>query len=792
MFNNYLRVALRNITRHKGYAAVNIAGLALGMASAILILLYVQNELSYDNYCEGSSRNIFRVIAERRTSAGTKFDAVTPPPLAPALSSGYSSITTAVRLLNMDNPLPMVKSPSGNSSYYEKKFFFADPGMFKIFAAKFIEGDPWTSLEDPNSAVITEKTAHKYFGEEDALGKTLRLNNIIDLQVTGVIKDYPLNSSVSPEILVSFSTIDGWLGKNFTENWQNNTCETYILVKEDPGALAGSMKDFVGRHFDKSNPLKNFALQPLNRIHLYSREDYKMSSGGDIRTIYILSAIAFFILLISCFNYVSLTTAQFIKRIKEAGIRKLLGATKRQLFAQFLSEGFIMTFTALITALIIAASVLPNFKVITGADIAAGAQNLTGMIFYSSCFMLLAGFLSGIYPAFYLSSFNASGAVKGISKISRTSIRKGLIVVQFALTNLLIAGSCVVYSQLRYMQDKDLGLDADHVIIVPVRDEVMRSNQEPVKARLMESPFIQNVGAASLLPAGPVGKTRYKAGGMQDASTMSMLWVNHDFIKAMGISLSAGRDFSRDFATDALEAFIINEEASASLGYLKPSDAVGKNFELVGNVKGNIIGVVKNFHYKSMENRIEPLVIRIWPWLNYLVVRVNGRNIEPALGAIKSVWSEFDKDHPFDYSFLNENFGRFYGKERALERIAVTFTLVALFIACMGLFSLSAFTTGQRRKETGIRKVLGASPSSIIGIHLKDVLTLVASAIIIACPAGYYLISGWLRNYAYRIDLSVWFFILAGLVSIAAAMLAVSYHSIKASRISVTELLHYE
>jgi putative ABC transport system permease protein len=791
MLQNYLRVALRNIIRHKGYASVNIAGLALGMASVILILIYVQNELSYDSYGE-RSRNIFRVIGERRTKDGTKFDAVTPPPLAPALSSDYSSITTAVRLLNMDNPLPMIKPQSSTVSYYEKKLFFADPGMFKIFIAKFIEGNPETSLKNPNSVVITEKTAFKYFGEENAFGKILRLNNAIDLQITGVIKDYPFNSSVSPEILVSFSTLDGWLGKNFTENWQNNTCETYILVNGNTGALAGSMKDFIVRHFEKSNPLKNLALQPLSRIHLYSREDYKISSGGDIRYIYILSAIAMFILLISCFNYVSLTTAQFIKRIKEAGIRKLLGATRRQLFSQYLSEGFILTFTGLIAALIIAAVILSKFKTITGSDIAFGEGSLTRMILLPSVFTLLAGFLSGIYPALYLSSFNASGAVKGISKISRTSIRRGLIIVQFALTNLLIVGSCVVYSQLHYMEEKDLGLDADRVIIVPIRDEGMRVNQEPVKARLMESPFIQNVGAASLLPAGPVGNTRYKVEGQPEVNTMPILWVNYDFIKAMGISLAAGRDFSKDYATDSSEAYIINEEASESFGFKKPADAVGKSFEILGSKKGNIIGVVKNFHYKSLQNRIEPLVIRIWPWLNYLVVKVKDKNIEPALGAIRSALIEFDKDHPFDFSFLNENFGKFYGKERTLEKTALSFTGVAIFIACMGLFSLSAFTSGQRKKETGIRKVLGASASSIASLQFKQYLIMVAVAIFISVPASFYFMSDWLRSYAYRIELSVWFFICAGVISTVSALLAVGYHAIKSSRANPIEALRYE
>lgn len=793
MFKHYLKTTFRNFIRYKGYTSINIFGLAIGMAGCVLILFYVLHELSFNDFHKNSER-IYRLVAEKKAPAGTSIDAVTPPPLAAALTNDFPEVTNCVRFLNTDNPLPLISS--GTKRFYEKQVYFVDSGIFDVFTIPFIIGNAQNALQEPNSVVITENITAKYFGTDNPVGKTLQLNNHLDLKVSGVIKNFPSNSTINADFLVSFSTLYSWVGKDFVENWNNNMCQTYVLLDKNTqdNLLAKRLPEFISKHVDKSNPLKNIYLQPLNRIHLYSRVDYNLSSEGDIRYIYLLTAIALFILLVACFNYVSLTTTQLMLRSKEIGIRKLLGSTNKQITFKFLGEGLFFTILALVIALIVVVIALPSIQNTIGRNFSIDYLKHWKMIAIPAALILLIGLLAGSFPAFNISSLQPVNALKANMRTGagKVTLRKILVVIQFALTNLLIIGSLVIYKQIAFMHDKNLGFDASQVIVVPIRDEGLRQNQDAAKQRLLQFAGVQQVGAAALLPGGPVGKTRFRVQGISETSTMSMLWVDYDFIKTLGLKLTAGRGFSKDFTSDASEGFIINEEAVKRLGFKNSADAIGKSFELPGSKKGNIIGVVNNFHLTSFQSKIEPVVLHIWQWLNYLLVRTDVKHISNIIDNLKNIWNEFEPSYPFEFSFLNDNFAKFYEKENQLEKISAGFTFIALLIACLGLFSLSAFITERKTKEIGIRKVLGASIAGVLATQLKEFFALIFIAMIVAFPIGFYVMTNWLQNYAYHIgiDFSTIFF--TGGISLTTAIFTVSYHVIKAAVANPVESLRYE
>lgn len=793
MFAIYLKIALRNLLRSKGYSLVSIFGLAIGMACCILILLYVQHELTFDQSHENSSR-IYRLVTERKTPSGISRDISNSPPLALALANDFPQITQSVRFLSIDNPTPLVSY--GSARFYEKRLFFVDPNVFSIFTIPFLRGDFKTALEKPNSVVITEETARKYFGENNPLGKTLTLNTTINFEVTGVVQNTPLNSTVQFDFLTSFSTLSAWLGKDFVENWQNNSCQTYILLSEGASseALTPQLPGFIEKHFGKENSLKGIFLQPLNRIHLYSFPDYGLSSGGDIQYVYLLSAVAVFILLIACINVMNLTTARLVLRSREVGIRKLIGASKKQLVQQFLLETLLLTSMASLIAVALVELGLPQLSAIIGKNLAGFYAGKWNMWLGPIGIVLLVSIVCGGYPAFVLSSLNAVHSLKGLFSAGskRIFFRKALVVFQFALTIALMIGTGVIYNQLEFMRNKPLGFDKDQVIIAPIRDQSLRQNIEPLKSRLLQRAGILQVGGAALLPGGPVGKTRFRAQGVSETGTMSMLWVDYDFVKTLNIVMVAGRDFSKDFTTDASEAFILNEEAVKRLGWSSVQDAIGKSFELTGGKKGAIIGVVKDFNFVSLHQKIEPLVMHPWPWLNYVLVRADASHFGDVLNDMKNIWTEFEPSNPFTFVFLSDNFDRYYQIDKQLGQLFSYFALLAIVVACSGLFSLAAFTMEQRTKEIGIRKVLGASVLNIVGLLSNEFVTLVLMANVIAWPVAYYAMNRWLRDFAYRVDIGMVVFVFAGVLALTIALATVSYQAIKAALSNPVEALRYE
>lgn len=793
MFRNYLIVAMRNLQKKKSYSIINIIGLAIGIACCILIFLYVQNELSFDKYHENADR-IYRLVLERHAAEMMSLDVSAPPPLAPAMTNDFTHIIHAVRFLNTDNPTPLVSQ--GDKRFYERHFFFVDPNVFDVFTIPFLQGDPKKSLQNPNSIVITEETARKYFGDENPLGKTFTFNNTLDLEVTGVVQNLPSNSTLKFDFLASFSTLYGWLGREFLDNWQNNLCQTYLLLSDNvsPDVLAQQLPGFIKKYLGEDNSLKKINLQPLTRIHLYSYQDYQLPHGGDIRYMYLLSAVALFILIISCINFMNLSTAQSIERSREVGIRKVIGATKNQLIRQFFGETLLSTILALLIAIIMAELCLPSFNKLIGSDIAMNySQNLNlwiGLIGLG----LSVGFFSGSYPAFFLSGFQPIHTLKKRIRTShsRVSLKQVLVIVQFTLTIILIIGTMVVNDQIRFMQNKQLGFDKDQVIVIPIRDQILRQNPEPLKTELRQHPGILQVGASALLPGGPVGRTRFRTEAASEGATMSMLWVDYDFIKTLGIELIAGRDFSPEFQTDATEAVILNEEAIRQIGWSNPDEAIGKSFELVGSKKGKIIGVVRDFNVASLHRKIEPLVLHEWPWLNYILVRVAAPHLPSILDDLKNTWQEFDPDHPFTYTFLDDRFDQFYKSEKQLGKISGLFSLLAISIASIGLLSLVAFDVEQRTKEIGVRKVLGASVANIVKIFTMGFVKLIFLANVIAWPIAYFVLKNWLQNLAYRINIGVITFLLCGALVLIIVLLTISYQSIKVALMNPIKTLRYE
>lgn len=793
MFTNYLKVALRNLLRRKGYFFNIVAGLAVGMACCILILLNVQHELSFDRYHANSER-IYRLVAERKAREGTSMDVATPPPLALALLNDFPQINQATRFLSVDNPTPLISNRE--TRFYEKRFFFVDPSVFEVFTIPYLAGDQKTALQKPNSVVIAGETAKRYFGEESPLGKTLIFNNDLKLEVTGVVKNAPATSTLQFDFLASFSTLYGWLGKEFVDNWQNNMCQSFVLLSENSStkALEPLLPGFIEKHLSESNTLQKIHFQPLNRIHLFSFQEYGLPGGGDIQQVYLLSLVAVFVLLIACVNFNGLTTARMVPRSKEVGIRKLIGAERRQLVYQFLQESLLLVIIAVFLAIGMVELSIPYLDALIGIDLAANSARNWWMWLGPITIVSFVGFLSGSYPAFVLSSLGPISSLKGQLKTGPKAVlfRKGSVVFQFTLTITLIIATWAVHNQLDFIQNKNLGFDKDQVVVAPIRDQSLRQNPDPIKNRLLQRPGVLMVGAAALLPGGPVGKTRFRAQGIADERTMSMLWVDRDFVKTLNIHLVAGRDFSEDFATDASEGFILNEEAVRQLGWSTPDDAIGKSFELPGSKKGTIIGVVKNFNFVSLRGKIDPLVLHLWPWLNYILVRVDPHRSASVLSDMMAIWNEFDPRDPFTYSFLNENFDRFYQNDKRLGQVFLGFAFLAIVIACSGLFSLSAFTAEQRTKEIGVRKVLGASAASVVGLLTREFVLLVLLANLFAVPVAYFAMNRWLQDFAYRITLGVGTFLLAGGLALVIALLTVSAQTIKTAMANPVDALRYE
>jgi len=789
MLKNYLKIILRNIRKHKVYSFINITGLSIGMACCILILFWVQDELSYDRF-HNNIDELHRVVQHQHYSDGALFPvAVTPEPMGPAFKAEYPEILEYTRF----RPFGSVLIEHKDNAYYEKGFGFADSSFFRMFTFAFIQGDPRTALNGLNSVVITQQMANKYFGDDDPLGKTLTLNNQVDFMVTGVIEKVPPNSHLQFDFMGSFSRLFSDLG--WSGGWWNNSYYTYVQVVKDCDIPSINSKIFEYLKKINERSSAKFFLQPVKDIHLYSSYAIDLEGHSESKSVYvtIFSMIAGFVLLIGCINFMNLTTARSANRAKEIGLRKVVGAKRMDLMKQFFGESMLLTLIALLIAIILVWLALPAFNELSGKQVGFGLFNHPKIIFGLVIIVLTTGVVSGSYPAIFLSSLQPVKTFKDASRSGTmgSHLRKGLVVLQFSLSIILIMGALTVYHQLDFMQNKKLGYDQDHILHFRKRGN-LNSQYESFKNELSQNPNILGVTTSSDLPTYTVHSTSaiaWEGKGPDDRVLMHRFSVDHDYIKTFGIEMIEGRDFSKEITTDTEAGYVVNEEAVKQMGLDSP---IGKRFTLY-NFEGQIIGVMKNFHFKSLHVKIEPLVLKIRPsWDRYVFVRVRSEDMSSNIKFIEKVHQRFNTDYPFEFTFLEDTIDRLYREERRISRVVQYFTCLALFISCIGLFGLAAFMAEQRTKEIGIRKVLGSSVSGIVLILSKAFAKWVLVANVLAWPTAYFLLNRWLQNFAYRTSLPWWIFFLSGWIALMVALVTVSYQSIRASLVNPVEALKYE
>lgn len=806
MLKNYLKIALRNLLKYKVYSFINVLGLAVGMASCILILLYVRDELSYDRHHEHAEQ-IYRVTREWFNSDGSTSLHLghVAPPIGPLLKNDFPDILQMARINSGGNPLLRYQ----DQVFQEERFYFADPNIFEIFTLPLLHGDPKQALAGPNSVVLTPAMAKKYFGSAEPLGKVINFNQQVDLKVTGVMQEIPANSHFHFDFLGSLKLPEQIFGEREFKNWSSNNYATYLLFSKNYSTanFLQAIPAFIGRHHpdgEKAIPQTTLHLQRLTDIHLHSQLDSEIEANGNMMYVYIFAAIAVFLLLIACINFMNLATARSANRAREVGLRKVVGAERQQLIKQFLGETVVLAFIALLLAVVFVELALPQFNAFAGKELALRSQSALFIFGSLLGVALFVGIVAGSYPAFFLSHFQPVAVLKG-QKIGSTKsrFRSMLVVFQFAISIILIVGMGVVYNQLEYCRTKNLGLNKEHIVVLPVSagEEIARRYPD-MRNQLLQHPHIAGVAASKRVPSGRLLDS--SGGRLLDGEKSTPLEfrianvrVDHNFIPTYGMQMAAGRNFSTAFPTDSTEAFILNETAVKKIGWAAPETAVDKPFEY-GNRQGRIIGVVKDFNYESLHQPITPIVMLIAP-SSFNTVSVKIRANRPAdlaatLDFLKQKWQEYRPDFPFQYSFLDERYERLYQSEHRLGQIFGTFSLLAVFIACLGLFGLASYTAEQRTKEIGIRKVLGASVGNIVLLLSKEFTRLVTVATFVSWPLAYYAMNRWLQEFAYRINLhqQSGTFLLAAALALAIALLTVSFQSIKAALGNPIKALRYE
>ena len=775
MIKNYVLVLIRNFKRNTIYAAVNVLGLAIGLACCIDIGFYIHHEMSFDRLHQNGDR-IFRILRETGDRDNRRFTISCPSPLGAAIRENLPGISKVVRLMNPDNPPPVISYR--NRKFYEENFYFVDTDFLSVFGFQLLAGDNRTVLSEPFSTVIAESVSKKYFGNEDPIGKILKFKNHLDLKVTGVVQDMPATSSLQCEFLTSFSTIQVWLGKANLDNWDISMYSTYVLLEN--GATVqpfyeGRLLDIPVRQGERIH------FQPMRRIHLFSQRDYGIESAGNINEVYGYFVIAILVLFVACINFINLATAQSLQRATEVGLRKVVGAQMWQLIIQHLGEAVSYVFLALVVAICL----LENFSLTQDVFETGAILNLSSweVISVLCALGLLIGITAGIYPAFVISSSTPDQILKSeFSVRSKSSFRNSLVIIQFTVLAILLVGTFVTGDQISHLRNQNPGFDAEQVIVVPLRSDDLRKNPGPVKGVLQKHPNINYVSSAGLLPGGPVTSGMFRVNRRAEIR-MDVLWVDYDFIETLGVDLAAGRDFSRAFAGDQREAFILNETAVRYAGYDNARSAIGQPLQKVSDGKivdrGSIIGVVRDFNFKSFKRRISPLVIRIKTWPTYLLIKCTADDLSETIESIETTMQSFDTDHPFEYSFLDQKFDASYHREEKQKRLFSLFSMLAIFVGAIGMFGLSFYTANVRKREVGVRKVFGASVMNLLIMLGRETLGLILAANAIAWPIAYLVMQSWLEDFAYRTDLDLSPFILTICITIALGILTISYQSLK-------------
>lgn len=798
MIKNYFKVAWRSLVKNKVYSLLNIMGLAISLSCFILITLYVLDELSYDKFHDKSER-IYRLNSDLAMGGEIQRLPFTSDMMGPTLVQDYPQVEESVRVYNSNGSKLLKK---GAEYIKESRVAHADSTFFKVFTLPLIAGDPNTALKGPTTVVVSETSAYKYFGKSDVIGESLETLQGTIYTITGVMKDIPANSHFNFDFIFSMDNDIYNFGNFISHNFH-----TYLLLREGTGPkeVEANFDEYLDRYvqpvakqilninsmeeFKAAGNMLEYSLFPITRIHLHSDRMMEIRPGGSIQYVYIFSAVALFILLIACVNFMNLSTARSAGRAKEVGIRKVLGSARNQLITQFLSEAVLMAVIAMIIAIVLAFLAIPTFNEVAAKSLSLNRVLQPDMLLVLIALPFIVGFLAGSYPALFLSAFNPVQVLKGKLNLGAKggTFRNVLVVFQFTTSIILIIGTIIIYQQLEYIQNKNLGFNKDQVLIVN-EAYVLGPQVQTFKNEILEMPGVQSGTLSSYLPISSSSRSDdvFSKGRMmttENAFGMQRWKVDHDYINTLGLELMEGRDFSKNFSTDST-AIILNETAARMVG---TGNVVGSklygvtNFETGELSEYEIIGVVNNFHFETLRENIGPLALLLEPSTGHATFKVNAASIPQVLAGLSDKWSTMSSGTPLNYKFMDEAFDEMYRTERRLSNIALIFSILAILVACLGLFGLSTFIAEKRTKEIGIRKVLGATVSGLVKMLSKDFLILVLIAFVIATPIAWYGMQLWLQDFVYRIEISWLYFLVAGLLAVFIALGTVSYHSIKAA-----------
>ena len=804
MLKNYLKITIRSLTKNKLFSIVNILGLTIGITCFILIGLFVLDELTYDSFNTNADR-IFRLNSHYKVG-DNKFNlANSPMPLADALASEYPEIEKIARVLPGNN----IYVKKENNYIKEERFFYADSSLFDIFTIDFLRGNPETALKQPNSVVITTNTAEKYFSSENPVGKRITLSNGMEFLITGVVKPVPENSHFEFDFVASLSS----LPESNKANWFGQFVHTYVLTNKGvtakelnkkiysvaekhlgpiiKSAFGVSYKEFLNNGNDFS-----FTFVPLRSIHLYSKVFNELKEAGDINTVYLFSTIAFLILIIASINFINLSTARSTKRANEIGVRKVLGSNKTQLIKQFLSESVLLSLIAVIISIMLVEIALPYFNNLTGKEL---SLNLSGNVFVIPGLILLAlvvGIAAGLYPSLMLASFKPVVVLKSKAAVhsKKSGLRKSLVIFQFATSVVLFVGTFVIYSQMQYIKNKNLGFNKDHVLVIKNVND-LGTKQFAFADAVKENANVLDASLSTGLPDYNLTANIYKKKGENNPYTLVTLPVDYNYLSTYQLKLEEGRFFLKNISSDTL-SIILNEAAVKKLDYKNPLNS--ELLTTLGNENGatplKIIGIVKDFHMQTLKYEIRPaaLILLNTPEAYFLSVKISSNNIKRTIEYISNKWKEFGQVKPMEYSFFDDNFNELYKSEIQSEKVFTIFALLAIVIACLGLLGLTAFTAEQRKKEIGIRKVLGATVTNIVAMLSKEFLILIAAANVIAWPVSYYLMNKWLEDFAYKTEIGIGVFLISGLAVLVIALITISFQAVKAAISNPVNSIRYE
>ena len=811
MIKSYLKITFRHLLRRKGYLFINTAGLAIGLATSILILLFVRDELSYDRHHENADK-IYRISLIVNMQGSYLHAPITPAPMAAAILEDLPEVKSVVRLFGF-NSAPSLRS--GDRSYIERNIVYADSSVFDVFTFNMLRGDKRNALNRPNTLVLTESAAFKYFGNEDPLGKTLELGNDRDLyEVTGIMEDPPGTSHFSFDVMASFLSVPD----HQSHTWISNFCHTYILLEDfaNPDRLEakfpGMLETYLGPQIEtmmgttleeihETGGVWGYHLQPLTRIHLHSNLQGEIQSNGNITTVRVFSLIALLILVIAGINYTNLSTARSAGRAKEIGLKKIAGSGKSQLIYQFLGESVFLSIISMFIAMCLVEIFMPAFNNIAGKNLQV--QYFT--TWYTLPFLLLVsitvGFFSGSYPAFILSSFSPLNVLKGKlhSGMKNSRFRGFLVAFQFVITIVLLISTFTVNRQINFINSKDLGMNPENVLVIHRFRSVPEENREAFSRELTSYSGIVAASIARSIPGKLFVGDAFRRDGAasNEQHVISNGWVDHDYARVLELELVEGRFFSHDFASDSL-AVVVNETAVRAMGYEDPvgkkliNTGQGGTMEAPEDLAFAIIGVVRDFHFQSLHQSINPLVLSPGTQGNYLIVRIAEGEEAGAIDIVRNRWNDFVDDQPLDYSFLSDDLNLNYGAEQRTGLIISIFTLLSILVASLGLLGLASYSAEQRTKEIVIRKAMGASLSSIMMLLSKEVNLLVVISTLLAWPLAWYLMNRWLENFAYRIEIGISVFIAASVLTYIIALATVSFQAYKCARLNPADILRYE